>query len=94
MKKSFICPVNLHYCNLPLKHLLLSTVLNIRGFGYSHLIKDNILSEKTNKKFFCERKPKEQKGDGLYTNYNLVKSSSPESFNLSKSKQMNRKLSH
>ena len=67
--------------------------VNIRGFGYSHLIKDNILSEKTNK-FFCERKPKEQKGDGLYTNYNLVKSSSPESFNLSKSKQMNRKLSH
>lgn len=93
MKKSFICPVNLHYCNLPLKHLLLPMVLNIRGFGYSHLIKDNILSEKTNK-FFCERKPKEQKGDGLYTNYNLVKSSSPESFNLSKSKQMNRKLSH
>ena len=38
-------------------------------------------------KFLCERKPKEQKGDGLYTNYNLVKSSSPESFNLSKSKQ-------
>ena len=55
MKNSFICPV-IHYCNLPLKHLLLSTVLNIRGFGYSHLIKDNILSEKTNKKFLCERK--------------------------------------
>lgn len=94
MKNSFICPVNLHYCNLPLKHLLLSTVLNIRGFGYSHLIKDNILSEKTNKKSFVKEKPKEQKRDGLYTNYNLVKSSSPQSFNLSKSKQTNRKLSH
>ena len=38
--------------------LLLSTVLNIRGFGCSHLIKDNILSEKTNKKisFFLKGK--------------------------------------
>lgn len=61
MKNSFICPANLHYCNLPLKHLLLSTVLNIRGFGYSHLIKDNILSEKTNTKSFVKENQKNRK---------------------------------
>lgn len=69
MKNSLICPVNLHYCNLSLKHLLFSTVSNIRGFGYSHLIKDNILSEKTNKKisFFKRKENQKNRKEMAYT---------------------------
>lgn len=48
MKNSFICPVHLDYCELLFKFLLFSTVCNIRGFGYTHFINENILNEKTN----------------------------------------------
>lgn len=53
--------IRLYYCNLLLKFVLPSIVSNFRGFGHSHLIKDNILSEKTKNSFVKENQKNRKK---------------------------------
>lgn len=56
---------------------------NIRGFGHSYLIKDNIPSEKTKDSFVNENQKNRKKMSYAYI---LVKSAFLDTFNLFKSK--------